>query len=294
MPLSESELVRVLDAHTRTSIRLRASVVDQLERIWIARGGLTDADMAAFVTAAVPIVQAAQRQVAALTDAQLTYMISSQLEEPIDPVGVAPDVTDARGVPAAVVYARPVIAARTAKAPGVSRAAALEAGRRRLWYIATTDLQLARTHQAVATMEGHDRVVGYRRELRGAENCPLCLVASTQTYRRGDLMPIHPGCDCGVVPIVGHRDPGRIINRERYEQAKADGFLDEVAQAAPEGSGRSRSRSFGQNRRARGDAPTVRGYDDPQADAGIAVREHGEIGPVLTVRDQHFTGPDDL
>jgi hypothetical protein len=314
MPLSDTELARVLDAHTRTSIRLRQTVVDRLEQVWIARGGLTDSDLAAFVAVAVPIIESGQRQMAALTDAQLTYLIANQLDRPVEPVGVAAGVTAARGVPTAEVYARPVIEARTAKAPGVSRAAAVEAGRRRLWHIATTDLQLARTHQAVATMGFHDQVVGYRRELRGSENCPLCVVASTQRYRRQDLMPIHPGCDCGVVPIVGDRDPGRIINRERYEQAKRDGVIDDITRSR-QGSTKALRRQA-DNAQRRADAARVelsietdsgrrerlvqraeswerraQEYEDRLASRAVAVRQHGEIGPVLTVRDHKFTGP---
>jgi hypothetical protein len=32
----------------------------------------------------------------------------------------------------------------------------------------------------------------------------------------------------------------------------------------------------------------------PEPLDGVEVRQHGELGPVLTVPGQHFTGPDDI
>lgn len=56
------------------------------------------------------------------------------------------------------------------------------------------------------------RVIGYRRVLTG-RSCVFCAAAATKVYRRGDLMPLHAHCDCGVAPIYGTGDPGKVVNR---------------------------------------------------------------------------------
>lgn len=44
-------------------------------------------------------------------------------------------------------------------------------------------------------------IVGYERVPDG-NACDLCDLASGQRYTRGDLMPIHDGCGCGVEPLT--------------------------------------------------------------------------------------------
>jgi hypothetical protein len=77
-------------------------------------------------------------------------------------------------------------------------------------------------------------------------------------------MPIHPGCDCGEMPIYGNQDPGQVIDDIRLNATHE-------AVAA----------RFGVSDRS------AREIDY----RSIAIREHGELGPLLTVADQHFTGP---
>jgi len=96
----------------------------------------------------------------------------------------------------------------------------------------------------------------------------LCYVASTQRYSRGDLLPIHPGCDCGEEPIYGSSGVSDTIDEQ---------LLDATHQAIDERFGEF---DFG-----------GRTVDYRKA---IIVREHGELGPVLTVKGQHFTGPNDI
>lgn len=69
-------------------------------------------------------------------------------------------------------------------------------------------------------------VVGYRRVVhpelaKSGTSCGLCIVASTMEYRRGDLMPIHSGCNCETCEIYSVDgdifDPGGQINFEDLE-----------------------------------------------------------------------------
>jgi hypothetical protein len=150
---------------------------------------------------------------------------------------------------------------------GKSLTQAIEAGALRISSIASTDVQLARRNAGFQARSRNDRIVGYARTLTGAENCALCYVASTQRYTRGELLPIHPGCDCGEMPIYGTQDPGQVINEARLEATH---------EAVEE--------RFGISDRG------ARAIDY----RNIMVREHGELGPLLTVRDQKFTGPSDI
>jgi hypothetical protein len=106
-----------------------------------------------------------------------------------------------RGVGAAEVYRRPAVTIYTALANGTAYNAALEEGTNRLLSIVSTDLQQARNRQASRSVQSSGFRF-YRRVLSGKEDCDKCRIASTNRYRKADLMPIHPGCDCGVEPLV--------------------------------------------------------------------------------------------
>jgi hypothetical protein len=171
------------------------------------------------------------------------------------------------GVSEATVWKRPFVTMRTALAEGKSVSESIELGAARAQYLAETEVQLARRNVGLKARGSNDRIVGFIRTLTGSENCALCYVASTQRYTRGELLPIHPGCDCGEMPIYGTQDPGQIIDEMRLSathQKVAERF----------------------------------GISDPGAREPdyrkIAIKDHGEIGPTLTVRGQDFTGPTNL
>lgn len=171
------------------------------------------------------------------------------------------------GVDEATVWKRPFVTMRTALAQGKSMKEAVDLGAARAEYLASTEVQLARRGAGLQARSGNDRIVGYIRTLTGAENCALCYVASTQRYNKKDLLPIHPGCDCGEMPIYGRQDPGQVIDEMR---------LSKTHQAIEERFGIS-----------------DRGAREPDY-RRILIKDHGEIGPTLTVRGQDFTGPTNL
>jgi len=172
------------------------------------------------------------------------------------------------GADATTVYTRPFVDTWTALKAGKSVTEAIQAGAFRARSLATTEVQLAKRNAGLSARNANDRIVGFIRTLSGAENCALCYVASTQRYRRGDLLPIHPGCDCGEQPIYGTEDPGQIINEQLLE-ATHDAI----------------ETRFGFSERS------GRGELDYRL---IEVRDHGELGPLLTVRGQHFEGPSSI
>ena len=90
------------------------------------------------------------------------------------------------------------------------------------------DIQSAsrNTHHVAMEKLPKSKVVGYRRIVHpelseSGQSCGLCIVASTNMYSRGDLMPIHNLCNCEVAEVykVGDQlfDPGRLINMEDLE-----------------------------------------------------------------------------
>ena len=199
-------------------------------------GGYRDSNIEAFVAAVVPVILSGERTVAQLTGAYLAQVESVVLGSPVavertpTPVGAA-----LRGVDPADVYRRPAVTLYTALSRGFSYQDAVKQGLKRAVDLSMTDLQLAKTH----TVARSSRVQRFKRTLSGLENCSLCALASQHTYNRGDLLPIHSHCDCGVMPLFGSEP------EETYP-------------------------------------------------AGVEVRTHGELGPVLIVEGQHFTGPADF
>lgn len=203
------------------------------------------------------------------------------------PVTTRPqDLTDEiirNGAATTEVYRRPFVETWTGLAAGELLRTSIERGAARASSIAETDIQLASRQAGFNQRQGNGNIVGYRRVLTGSENCALCAIASTQRYTRGQLKPIHPGCDCGEEPIYGDFDPGQVIDPQGLESihealVKQLGVSDRQARSAEIG-------KFVQ-------------YEDEQRLADfteiIATREHGEYGPTLTWRDQAFTGPNDF
>lgn len=230
-------------------------------------GDYRDSDAAEFIERVLPVVLGVQQQMGQLTDAYLSAMIADMLGGAAAPAGVVLDEA-LRGVPPDEVYRRPFVQTWTALAAGKGFVAALGRGRTRLLSITETDLQLARTHAARESMERGGAKFFRRRLGSGKKNCALCVIASTQRYRVADLMPIHPGCHCKPDPLPGNRDPGHVIDEGLLREAH-----DTIA------------RDLGSSD-AGGRAPDYREI--------IITREHGEIGPMLAVRRQNFTGPEDI
>lgn len=245
-----------------------AQIRERVRRYALARFGALssyrDADMERFVAMIVPVIEAGQKQVSALTNAHMDALARAAGITPSAAVRLQYDLRN--GVNTAEVYARPFQTVWWRLSEGDGLGSAVEAATQRLWAILATDMQLAQSMTAFAKISGDKRVVGWQRVLGEAESCPLCAIASTQRYHRGDLQPIHDHCRCSVEPIYGDTNPGQVINEERLasvqDQLKEQGY-----------------------------EYTAGGF---KTDRTIRVQNHGEIGPVLTWADHNFTGPLDF
>lgn len=267
MPAAEQ--LALIRAYQTTSKSVTTNVANFLTRSWGSLAAWRDADAAAFLARILPIVQGAADQQAALTDAYLSRLLADQLGTAVAPKGIRPPtLAQLRGgVPATEVYSRPFKATRAAIGEGLDLQTSARRGLERLLSISTTDMQLTRTTTSRNILEADKRVVGYRRVPSGSKSCPLCIIASTQRYHKERLMPIHPGCQCGISTIVGDEDPGHVINQDLLD-ATHDAIAEKYGAAAVDHSARSDL------------------YKTPGA---LAVYDHGEIGPTLAVAGQHHT-----
>lgn len=270
MPLAPDEAL--VAAYLRRYNRLRIATGTTVGRLWDRFGGVDDTAQTAFAERAATTVAAAQAVTATTTDGYLAAALTLQSGELFAPTGLRPAYP--RPVDPSDVYRRGSVTARTVLAAGGPLHDALSAGRARMVDTAETDVALTQRATTVEVLSSDERVVGYRRVLTG-KSCALCATASTQRYHTGQLMPIHGHCDCGVAPIYGNRDPGHIINRPLVADLKNAGRV-------------GGDPDYWQSRRITVDADGSVHLPD------IAVRDHGELGPVLTERSHDFTGPGDI
>lgn len=260
------EVVRTIVAYQDRTAAVRSRVETYARNLWGSLGSWRDDDINRMIAQIVPFVNGAQMQMVALTDAYLNAIaVAAGLPMPNGSTPARSVTgTATRGVDPREVYRRPGVTVWTALSEGKPLREAVDEGLHRLVNLATTDLQLAKTRTSLHRLSGDGSVAGYRRTLTGSENCAMCTLASTQRYHKRDLMPIHPGCDCDVAPIRGNVDPGQVIDPDRLE-ALHQAVTDKFGKAAADG----------------------REIDYRL----IEVQEHGELGPVLTWRGQHFDGP---
>jgi hypothetical protein len=148
----------------------------------------------------------------------------------------------ANGIDLQDVYTRPFVWTWTEMGQGKPAADAVDMAAYRLQRSVETDLELVGRNTAHTVIEADRRVIGYKRVLSDKPNhCDLCVLASTNTYRRGELLPIHPACGCTVEPL----------------------YLD------------------GSNAEASIDRRIEEAYERAARNTRIAVSDHGEYGPYL-------------
>jgi hypothetical protein len=261
--------------------QLTADVVARVEAIWDQTGGLTEADARRFRRAVTPVSIASQRATRQLVISYLQSLAQQLTDERI-PYRVA-DIIDVRGITSEVEWQRPIVEARMAIARENPFDEAIRRGRQRAADLARADVMLTQRATTAAALSADSRVVGYRRVLTGV-SCVFCATVSTQRYKSSELMPVHQHCDCTVAPIIGTEDPGRVVNADLLDRLRTLGpqyWMQRGYGVDEDGNVFVRANS------------TSNEWSDrltPQ----VAVREHGEFGPVLVDPLDNFTGPQDL
>jgi len=228
-------------------------------------GWWSSSRITAMARGSVRAVEAAQRTMAATTDAYLARVASVEAGRRVGPVGAGAALKIASlrgGVAHEDVYGRLADGYRWLRSTGVSAARAQRRTVERVSVVVETDVSLAMRDQArrfmvVRRVDGWRRIV--RPELSRSGVCGLCLVAADRVYRKSDLMPLHARCKCEVLPIINGVDPGMTITGEDL------GRIYTAAGGSTSGKALKRVR--------------------------YAVRQHGELGPVLVNGDHEFRGP---
>lgn len=247
---------QLADANMAQIRRLSDFTMASVREAWWRLGDWHSPDK--FVEQILPLLQGAQVQTAALTDAYLAALLSEAMGTAVAPIGLPPDsVTNLRQNTTMVdAYARPFHTVWYQQSLGVEFPDALRLGLERAEHMVSLDIQLARTHASALILQQTDGIQRYQRVLSGSENCDICSVAAKHIYKTSSLMPIHTKCDCTVAPVIEGRPPlANRINKER------DFTSPTTETAGPEKKSPSK-------------------LEDE-----IGVEDHGELGPVL-VRQQ--------
>lgn len=274
MAVAKDAVAEAQEAQTDQLRNQLLAALTALYGIGIAADMLTNpAALTQFLGRLVPLSLAVQASVVRSTVQDL----ASQL--PLDrPIMVKPTTiigAHLRELPMEQVYARTVYSIEDRLDAGADYQAAVDYGLHRLTQTAVTDLQLARTHtskryvgelQAILPVK-----VGTMRVLSSKpSHCALCILASTRVYKADELMPIHPGCGCGTRLVI--EDEGTSIAEQVNER-----WIGELHTIVARDLGDKYVNAGG------------RGIQDYRH---IEVsHEHGELGPILGVRGQHFEGP---
>lgn len=282
MPPQAPDAAALQRAYQAQVSAVRARVLAFIAASWVGLGAWRDADVEKFIALVVPMVLGGQQTVSSLTNAYLARLALLRFGGAFIPADIhLRRVTGAAvraGTPPEDVYYRAGKQTWTALSRGYSLTAAVQQGLDRAQEAAATDLQLAKTYTAREVIAQDERATGFRRVLEGPSSCGLCALAATQRYNRGDLLPIHPACDCTVEPLYGAEqvDPGG-AQLARIHELAAEFFN------AP-ADGQTHAISAGSH-------SDKRGLDFRDL---VVVHQHGELGPVLARKGQTFTGPDDL
>jgi hypothetical protein len=102
----------------------------------------------------------------------------------------------------------PVFSMWAALGAGVAFADAREEARRGAERQAQSDLAFAQAQGMARLTEGNPEVLGYQRVLAG-DGCTFCVELADEVYGTGELMPLHPGCNCSVEPVLSGGRDGR-------------------------------------------------------------------------------------
>lgn len=214
-------------------------------------------------------VSAGQRQTALLTDAYLSESLGMLTGKKVRPAGLVDLDNVRKGVQLETVYGRLANNYRYLRSIGLAEAEVASRVSHRAEVMVRTDNVLAARDQEAQTMRRNPEVLGWRRvihpELSKEGSCGLCIVASDRVYSREHLREIHDLCKCTVLPIVRVNgtmtDPGKDLNQDDLN----------AIYAAADGNTRDKLKK-------------VR----------VSIHNHGELGPVLTYKGQHFRSKSDV
>ena len=274
MAVIEDDLVGLLDQQEATTQRLIEGTTNALRApLSDFHGWYDHSAIGAISKLLASLLRGFEGAAARQADSYMAQAISIVTGKKFQPVGIRRTQLGRNGVTNDAVLGR--IANTYRFQQGAVDKAFIEAGRSgkfldlatpgdaafdRLNRIIGTNLQMAQRAQVITTMAAADRVQVYRRiihpELTHEGTCGLCIAASDRLYSKAELLPIHPGCHCTVLPGTRDFDP-HSVNEIDFKTLYRD------------------ASEFGKGTSAEALRKTR-----------YKVDEHGEIGPVIRPHDE--------
>lgn len=227
--MADADVAAVVEASARAEFALIDRLVAALLLLW-RRVDVWDGDAVSAV-AARSVVAVAQGQ------AKVRALVARRQELILRLLGV-PESQLPRGTGSTYprahttiydVWNRPARQVRYAATRGARGDELDSMLRLRVRTLATTDLVLAGRDEARRALDAVTAVKYYRRvihpELSRTGSCGLCVVAADRVYKKNMLLPLHDGCHCTVMPILGQigaeGDPGYRLNRADLDKLYA-------------------------------------------------------------------------
>lgn len=177
----------------------------------------------------------------------------------------ADEIYPRSGTNALDVYSRPAEVYLYAISQGKTDAEALKLALARVESLAVMDTALAERDMTSRVWSASKTVIGYRRlihpEWSVSGTCGLCVVAATNFYSTDELMPLHHRCKCTSSPVTKGHDFGLKLNEHDLKAIYA---------------------AAGDN-----DAASLK-------KTRIAIKENGELGPMLVRDGQNFRDVDEV
>lgn len=228
---SPAELVQ---AYGREYDIIRRELRRLTSDVWRDVGGPGDDDLTAWLNLILPITSGAEVNIGQLVAAYLDEL-STEWGITITPIVTPEQVTGPvlrNGTPPEQVYARPVVDVRRELRRRRRIDRARETARKRAVVLADTDAVLAHRFAAASAFEA----LGFQhyRRVPTGRSCDLCRTAAENVYNVAQLLPIHPHCDCRVLPdTAGFRVPQRDLPSIPPPSAPADPVVREHGELGP-------------------------------------------------------------
>ncbi|HYJ21619.1 MAG TPA: hypothetical protein VEW07_06325 [Solirubrobacterales bacterium] len=185
------------EAHIEGEKRLRESLIEALARIWQSLPGYDRENVDEWLSKALLVVLAAQRQSVALTNAYLARAMERQ------PLGLdLPELTGAgvrNGAAPEAVYERPFVTVWSALGAGTDWEQSVQDGLARATSTGAMDTQLSMRAAAMAIEEADTNLFGFRR-VANPEACIFCKEVDGAYVKGADgfVMGLHNHCGCGL------------------------------------------------------------------------------------------------
>lgn len=202
----------LVDNQIRLNLRLSQKTQAAVTRIWQGLPAYNRENVDQWLSTVLPVVQAAQRQTIALTDAYL----ARALDRPalgIDPEDIIPGVRN--GTDPETVYTRPFVTLWSALSNQTPYVEAVAMGEARAVSSAAMDLQMAMRDGLKAVGEIDPEIRGYQR-VANPDACEFCAALDGAQFQVEDPMPLHNFCACSAEPVVYTRGAKNRNNLDKF------------------------------------------------------------------------------